>query len=40
MSLTTTALNQAVDALSFTQISLHSGAPGAAGANNEITGGG
>lgn len=38
--LTNTALNQAADALSFTHISLHSGAPGAGGTANELSGGG
>lgn len=40
MPLTTNALNQALDGVSFTHISLHSGAPGASGTNNELTGGG
>lgn len=39
MTLKVAALNQAVDAITVTQMSLHSGAPTDAGTANEISGG-
>lgn len=40
MTATTATLNQAAAAITVTQMSLHSGAPTAAGTANEISGGG
>jgi hypothetical protein len=37
---TTAAKNEMLDALTVNLLSLHTGDPGAAGANNEVTGGG
>jgi len=39
MALTTAGKNTALDALSITQVSLHTGAPGDTGASNEVSGG-
>lgn len=40
MPLSTTAKNQALDAITADRISLHNGDPGGSGTSNEITGGG